>query len=157
MLNILLLVGLAGAAIVDVREMRIPNSVTALLGLAWLPLAIVSGQPVGMRTAIAALIVLILLLLRCIAHIRDHGRVALGGGDIKLLAVIALYLGGQVFLVLFVASLLALAWIVLSAIARRSIGELAVAIPFAPFLFVGTCLTLLFLEPAWSRLWAAVL
>lgn len=82
----------------------------------------------------AALLVLVLLWER------RAGREVMGGGDIKLLFVLALYLGwAQLLAALMAACLLGLAW---AALVRRK-KEL----PFGPFLAAGALLTVCFAGP----------
>ena len=70
------------------------------------------------------------------------GREAMGGGDIKLLFVLALYLSwGQLLLTLLGGCLLGILWAVL---ARQKQGA---ALPFGPFLAAGALLAVCFGGP----------
>lgn len=78
----------------------------------------------------AALLVLVLAMERLL------GREAMGGGDIKLLFVLALYLGwAELFLTLLAGCLLGLLWAALTG------GSGKTAMPFGPFLALGAMLT----------------
>ena len=80
------------------------------------------------------------LLALVLALEKLWGREAMGGGDIKLLFVLALYLGwGQLLLALLAGCLLGLVWTV----AARRQG----AIPLGPFLAAGALLTVCFGGP----------
>lgn len=73
---------------------------------------------------------------------RKTGRVVMGGGDIKLLAAIGLYVGLQkTILTLLLASLVGL----LAGIGLRKFGKVSKGqgIPFAPFLAVGALIAYL--------------
>ncbi len=64
------------------------------------------------------------------------GHGARGGGDVKLLAVLALYLGwAELFLTLLAGCLLGLLWAALTG------GKTGTAMPFGPFLAAGAVLT----------------
>lgn len=64
------------------------------------------------------------------------GREAMGGGDIKLLFVLALYLSwAELFLTLLAGCLLGLLWAALTG------GKRGTAMPFGPFLALGAMLT----------------
>ena len=66
---------------------------------------------------------------------RIMGREAMGGGDIKLLFALALYLSwAELFLTLLAGCLLGLLW---AGLTRRSKGA---AMPFGPFLAAGAVL-----------------
>ena len=78
----------------------------------------------------AALLALVLLLEKLL------GREAMGGGDIKLLFVLALYLTwAELFLTLLAACLLGLLWAALTG------GRRGTAMPFGPFLAAAALLT----------------
>lgn len=79
----------------------------------------------------AALLVLVLAMEKLL------GREAMGGGDIKLLFVLALYLTwAELFLTLLAGCLLGLLWAALTG------GKKGTAMPFGPFLAAGAVLTI---------------
>lgn len=88
----------------------------------------------------AALLALVLGLERLL------GREAMGGGDVKLLFVLALYLRwAELFLTLLAGCLLGLLWAALTG------GKRGTAMPFGPFLAAGAMLTVCYGGPvlAW--------
>ena len=167
---------LAGrAAWVDLRQRRIPNAVVlglAALWLAWrgalgaaagaaaLPAeglvgaaaafgaAFAQAAPFGLPTAFEGLLA---FALACEALTK---REALGGGDVKLMAALALFLGpGRSAVCLLVACVAALVGAAGAALCRRSAageptpGGVAPApagtFPFAPALAIGAAVALL--------------
>jgi leader peptidase (prepilin peptidase)/N-methyltransferase len=73
------------------------------------------------------------------------GREGLGGGDIKLIAMIGSFLGPQgVFLTILSASILGVAVGGLTILLAKK--NLRMQIPFGPFLSIGALLTLFFAE-----------
>ena len=73
---------------------------------------------------------------------RIMGREAMGGGDVKLLFALALYLSwAELFLTLLAGCLLGLLW---AGLTRRGKGA---AMPFGPFLAAGAAATLCFGGP----------
>lgn len=92
------------------------------------------------RMALGAFGVSVPLLLLSLAMDRLLGRESLGGGDIKLMFVLGLYMGLlETVLLLFAGCVLALAW-ALGPGKKRAGAE----IPFGPFLAAGWALTVLF-------------
>nr|WP_325242745.1 prepilin peptidase [uncultured Oscillibacter sp.] len=84
----------------------------------------------------AALLALVLAMEKLL------GREAMGGGDVKLLAVLALYLGwAELFLTLLAGCLLGLLWAALTG------GKTGTAMPFGPFLAAGAVLTVCYGGP----------
>lgn len=89
----------------------------------------------------ACLVPLALLALVLLAE-RLVGREVMGGGDVKLLFALALYLSwAQLLLALLAGCLLGLAWAFLSG------GRRGAAVPFGPFLAAGAALTVYFGDP----------
>ena len=82
----------------------------------------------------------LLALVLAIEKLLD--REAMGGGDVKLLAVLALYLGwAELFLTLLAGCLLGLLWAALTG------GKTGTAMPFGPFLAAGAVLTVCYGGP----------
>lgn len=76
------------------------------------------------------------LLALVLAMEKLMGREAMGGGDIKLLFALALYLSwAELFLTLLAGCLLGLLWAALTG------GKAKTAMPFGPFLALGAMLT----------------
>jgi leader peptidase (prepilin peptidase)/N-methyltransferase len=83
---------------------------------------------------------------------RLTGRAGLGGGDIKLLAMIGAFLGpAGVFATIFVSSifgsLVGITW----ALATRNKNVMKFSIPFGPFLVVGALYYYLLGELLWFQ------
>jgi leader peptidase (prepilin peptidase)/N-methyltransferase len=131
------------AAVGDLRERSIPNKLLLfMLGL-WaltvLPqllmdtegaLSYLLGAALGLAAG-GGLFLLVYVI----------SRKGLGGGDVKFIAVVGLYLGFDgVFSVMLVGALLsglfALVMLALKRLGRKD------AIPFAPFLYIGILLTI---------------
>lgn len=84
----------------------------------------------------AALLALVLVMETLL------GREAMGGGDIKLLFVLALYLGwAELFLTLLAGCVLGLLWAALTG------GKKGTAMPFGPFLAAGAVLAVCYGGP----------
>ena len=134
--------GAAGLALVDGRTHEIPNGIllfAAAVRLAFLPLMDVpvleqlAGMAVGALSVSAPLLVLSLVMDKAL------GRESLGGGDLKLLFVLGLYMRWpEMLLLLLLGCLLALVWALLPGRDRRR------EIAFGPFLAAAWALTVLF-------------
>jgi leader peptidase (prepilin peptidase)/N-methyltransferase len=123
---------LAAAAIVDVRDHRIPNRIV-------LPAAAVCAVlagPVTLRHSLVALALVGVLLL--LALVRPA---ALGMGDIKTALLIALALGATAAPALVIGLGLAAAGSA-ALMLRHGRSALTMAMPLAPFLTVGATLAL---------------
>jgi len=134
-------------SLADVFRRIIPDSILLLLvsnRLFWLP---VLGQGVRelLEAAKAAAVPAVLLAL-VLALEKLTGREVMGGGDIKLLFALALYLTwAELLLALLAGCLLGLLWAALAG--REKTG----AVPFGPFLSAGALLAVCFGGPplAW--------
>lgn len=92
--------------------------------------------------AVKALAVPAALLALVLAMEKLLGREAMGGGDIKLLFVLALYLAwAELFLTLLAGCVLGLGWAALTG------GKRETAVPFGPFLAAGAVLTVCYGGP----------
>ena len=136
---------LIAAAEIDRRHGVIPNrlaGVGALLGLA---LGLWAGIGLAANSLLASLATGGLLLLIREGSRLATGRVGLGMGDVKLAAVMGLYLGWDslwVFcLAVLVGGLLGLAGLLMGRLTRTS------HLPFAPFLAVAAALHWFVLPP----------
>lgn len=126
---------LAAAALVDVRERRIPNRIVLPAAAACALLAAIAGQ--GALRAVAAPLLLTTGLL-ALALMRPG---AFGMGDVKASLLITLALGHTAT----VAIMLGLALAALTGIAlitRHGSAALRRALPLAPFLTIGALLAL---------------
>jgi leader peptidase (prepilin peptidase)/N-methyltransferase len=123
---------LAAAAVIDLREHRIPNRIV-------LPAAAVCAVLAGpgtLRHGLAALALVAVLLLLALVQ-----PAALGMGDIKAALLIALALGTAAVSALVIGLGLAAA-VGAALMLRRGRSALATALPLAPFLTVGATLAL---------------
>ena len=135
----------------DLEDMLIPDGCHVIAALAWLaalPLGLFAGwRDVGL-SLLAALVYGGGLLLISLVMDRVLKRDSLGGGDIKLFAVVALYLGfvGTLF-ALMLACLLGLAF---HALSRRGDSR---EFPFGPSIAVAAAAVLLYGAPLieWYR------
>jgi prepilin peptidase CpaA len=79
------------AAFTDVRERRIPNRLTGALAALYPVYVLVSPTPVAWPAALALAVVVFVIGLGLFA------RELIGGGDVKLLAVLSLWAGPEQF------------------------------------------------------------
>ena len=132
---------LFAASVTDIRERKIPNWLVASIVGLWLVwrtalIALGAVEPVSLAGSFGGAIVFAagLLIVTAIAE-RLTGKFMMGGGDIKLLAAVALFLGFNGILVaLFVACLISFAY---------AAAHLKRGIPFAPCIMGGTLLAML--------------
>lgn len=109
---------------------RLPNSyLLIMLGLGAVHL-IVDGNVVE-KLLCFALFFIPFSILRVIFHME------IGGGDIKLMAFMALYMGIPVLYAIFIACLLSVIVVVYKIAMRRGKGKL---IPFGPYMAIGVYL-----------------
>jgi prepilin signal peptidase PulO-like enzyme (type II secretory pathway) len=129
---------LFGAAVVtDLRRYVIPNRLVTAAALSGVALRLGQGNPL-LAWAVPALVALIALLAVRMFSVRLFQRPGLGMGDVKLGAVMGLYLGWPVFWALYLAFVLggAIGGIgLLTGHLRRE-----TRLPFAPFLAAGALL-----------------
>lgn len=132
-------------AVKDIRERRVPNEVILALVVVWAAwravLAICDPSTLAAtgELALFALVVFAGLLVLGVVYERLRGRPAMGGGDVKLISAMALYLGAYPLAVCVVAACaVALVFALVPALAakarppRQSRG-----IPFATCLCCG--------------------
>ncbi|MCH8571665.1 A24 family peptidase [Nesterenkonia sp. AY15] len=129
----------------DLREHRLPNRIIypwagLVMGLL-LPTALLLGDPLAALRALAAALTWggLFLLVRLIAP------PALGMGDVKLAVVLGLYtgfLGWDTVLTAVVVSFL-LGGLVSAALLLSGRGTAKTAVPFGPFLLLGTTIALM--------------
>jgi leader peptidase (prepilin peptidase) / N-methyltransferase len=121
------------AALVDLREHRIPNRIVLPAGAVC---ALLAG-PASLRESVPALALVGGLLLLAFLH-----PVALGMGDVKEALLITVALGTFATPALLVGlALAAIAGLVLTL--RRGRAALGAALPLAPFLAAGAAIALL--------------
>jgi len=146
---------LIAISFIDLEFTIIPNKIVYL------------GLPVGLLLAISAAILqrnANLILSRVLGAVIGAGitiliaivgsavfrKEAMGGGDVKLMAMIGIYLGWwpHIPITLIAASLLGSIVGVSLILVRRK--EMESAIPFGPFLAIGALLSLLYGEKLWA-------
>jgi len=139
---------LLALSLTDWSKRLIPDRLLLPLAANRLVWFFVLGQGVRvLLEAVKAAAIPAALLALVLALEKLRGREVMGGGDIKLLFVLALYLTwAELLLALLAACALGLLWAVL---ARRGKDREA-ALPFGPFLAAGTLLTVYFGGPVLS-------
>ena len=122
---------------IDLDFLIIPNRIVLIGLLLGIPLTLAQSLPVFISGLLGLMVGGGLLLLTAVVS-----RGGMGGGDIKLAAVIGLYVGWpQILLVLFLSFLLgSIVGLILVARGRKKMKE---AVPFGPFLAVASYLVLL--------------
>ena len=133
---------LLAAALVDASTHEIPHGPLLFAAAARVLFLFLLKQPLlpTLRDmALGALAVPGALLLLALAMDKVLGRESLGGGDIKLLAVMGLGMGwAEMLLLLLCACVLGIAW------ALRPGGDRAAPLAFGPFLTAAWALTAVF-------------
>lgn len=129
---LLLTVTLSVATLTDLRARRIPNRLTAAAGALGLALAAADGTAELVNAVAAALTVASPLL--AVSLIRPQG---IGMGDVKLVAVLGVYLGWAAWPTLLIALALAGLTGVLLALGTRTRPS-QTTLPLAPFIAAGS-------------------
>jgi len=129
---LLLTATLAAATVTDFRARRIPNRLTAAAAALGLGLAATSGSAALINALAAASAVAAPLLV--VSLIRPEG---IGMGDVKLVAVLGLYLGWAAWPALLIALVLAGLTGILLALGSRTPPS-QTALPLAPFIAAGS-------------------
>jgi leader peptidase (prepilin peptidase)/N-methyltransferase len=114
---------LAIVAVVDRRDGRIPDAANAAIAALGAVRAGLAGpEALGFRALDAAILVLLLLLLRHV-YAKRRGRHGLGLGDVKFLGAATLWIGLPGMLAMILAAcLLALAEVGTERLRRRPVG-----------------------------------
>lgn len=143
-------------ALVDWTSRTLPDRLLLAAGVNRLVFLVLLRQPLGetlISMAVGAFSVSLPLLL--LSLLMDHllQKETMGGGDIKLLFVLGLYLNGlEMLLLLFVGCVLALTWALGPGRKNASGGE----IPFGPFLSMAWLVVTLF-GPPWIQWYQGLL
>ena len=136
-LGLVFVTALAAITLTDLELRLIPNKILAVAAVAGISIAAV-GDPSSLpERAIAAIAAGGALFLAALAYPRGMGL-----GDVKLAAVMGLFLGRNVAPAILVA-LLAGSLVGLAMIAREGVEARKRAIPFGPFLALGAVVGLL--------------
>lgn len=141
----LLVIGLLWPiAVSDYREFRIPNNLI-LLGLVFravllLPEGIIYGKAMLQTLAGDAIAAVAMIVLCLVCMLLSQG--SMGMGDLKLLAVMGLFLGVEGILYALFFSMFA-AFVIAVVLLLTKKKERKDAIPFAPFILAGTIASLI--------------
>lgn len=127
-------------SVTDVRRRVIPNRALLVSVAVWLGIAVLTGGEGAASALIAAVVVASPLLVA--ALVRPDG---MGMGDVKLVAVIALYLGWGAWPALLIGlGLAGFTGVLIALGSRRPPSE--TSLPLAPFLAVGVAISLIPLQ-----------
>lgn len=138
------LAGMSSAAIIDLKEKRIPNYIILVMALLQVLLTVAklviyteNWREILISSVLNPVIVFIVLLL--LARLSKDG---IGMGDVKLLTVMAFICGAYHVLNTMVFALLScvLVAMILIFIKKKKTKD---KIAFAPFIYIGFCVTLL--------------
>lgn len=139
-------------ALIDLDHLIVPNGVILFGFGAGIVLLLVDGLPVGWKDALlGAAVVSGFLYLSGLLGIALFRKQSMGFGDVKLGAMIGLYVGWQwavvlLFQAFFIAALIGSAGLVTN---RIQFGQ---RIPFGPFLSLGTVSTLFLGDFIWESI-----
>ena len=138
--GIVLMSVLGLVSVTDVRDRAIPNRVLLAAVALWLALSVLTGGEEAVAQLVAAIVIAAPLLIASL--VRPDG---MGMGDVKLVAVIGLYLGWGAWVALLAGLFLAgLTGVLISLGNRRPPGE--TTLPLAPFLAAGVIISLIPLQ-----------
>ncbi len=144
--NLILLWGMAVLAVIDKKKQLIPNQVLMLLFQLWVTvtglyiLFHVSEGVALLFRSLAGAIVSGIIFFAC--YLISRGQ--MGAGDVKLSVVLGLYLTGERIIgAILYGTLLCLLYSLIQ-LARKKL-TLKSGVPMAPFLYLGTLITLLIL------------
>lgn len=144
--TVVMIAGMSVLAVTDIKKRLIPNKALAVWLMAWI--LIVGIQMIfNIETGVAMLFVSLagavmggIIFLLC--YILSKGQ--MGAGDVKLVFVLGLYMTGQRIMgAILYGALLCCAYSVIQMLRKRiSIKD---AVPMAPFIYMGMCITLFIL------------
>lgn len=131
-LSFLILMSLLFAvSLVDLAIQEIPDRFLIVGALAFFPLAYLSGGlPLILRGLLGAIALFVPMLLLVLLYDKLSGKESMGGGDLKLMALLGLYFGWKLGLLLIIVS--CFFGIVFAYLPSR--GKRRAVIPFAPAL-----------------------
>ena len=135
--NLVLFFGLVVCSFIDIDLKIIPDKVLLFLLIYGVIMISLRSKEAFISGVIGFIVGGILLLI--LSMIYENG---LGGGDVKLVSVMGIYLGWKhILMTLWIASILAIiVFIILNRIKRKSFKEI---IPFGPFLSIGAFMDML--------------
>jgi prepilin peptidase CpaA len=132
---IVVAVGSAAAAAIDLRTRRVPNALTLAIASTGIILAAAGAGRVALAAAIVGGVLGVLLMLP------GHIFGATGGGDVKLLGAFGTLLGPADTVNAFLAMAIAGGLMALAiAVHRRRAGQTDNRFAYAPAIAVGACI-----------------
>jgi leader peptidase (prepilin peptidase)/N-methyltransferase len=134
----LLLATVLVMAVVDCREMILPNGLNALLAAGGIGQALFVGRPLLTDAVLGAMFGFAFLLAIAALFRRVRGIDGLGFGDQKFSAAAGLWIGWEAIApMLLIASCSALAFLIIRSASGWKFDR-AARVPFGPFLGLGT-------------------
>lgn len=125
-------------AVIDAREMVLPNCLNLLLAAGGVGQALLVGNPRPADAVLGALLAFFTLSAVALLFRRVRGIDGLGLGDQKFSAAAGLWIGwGAIAPMLLVASCSALIFVALRSTNGRTVSRVS-RLPFGPFLGIGT-------------------
>lgn len=144
--TIVMIIGMSVLSVTDIKKCIIPNKVLAVWLMIWI--LIVGIQMIfNIETGVAILFISLagaviggIIFLLC--YILSKGQ--MGAGDVKLVFVLGLYMTGQRIMgAVLYGALLCCAYSIIQMLRKKiSIRD---AVPMAPFIYMGMCITLFIL------------
>lgn len=147
----ILCTGLMALVIIDIRSLRLPRRITYWTAALGIPLMAMEAVRIDQPERISAAVVGGALALLGMGVLYLVSRGSLGDGDVRLSPLLGMYLGwtntflliSGFFLAFVLGAMVGVMLMVAGRAGRRS------ALPFGPFLAIGTVIALLF-EPHWG-------
>lgn len=129
----------AALAIIDIRTHRLPNRLVAVGGITGLVLLVAAALTSSRMDALIRALLAALVLFAAYLMLRMLSAGGVGAGDVKLAAVIGLYLGwlgwGSVLVATLAGFVLGGVFAAAMMLARRA--DRRTAIPFGPWMLAG--------------------
>ena len=140
---VILLSLLFAASLVDLEIQELPDGFLLAGALAWFPLAYIQGGFTQIfQGLLGAALLFVPMLLVVLLFDRLSGKESMGGGDLKLIALLGLYFGWKLGWLLIIVS--CIFGLILAALLGRIKSR--TAIPFGPALSAAAWFTALFGE-----------
>lgn len=146
---VLLLILFGIVCITDFKFQIIPNNLLVVFAILGISHAIFSHQPSFINSILGGIFGFCLFVGIEWIGLKVFRKPAMGGGDIKLAAVLGLFVGWQgLIITLFIGAVLGLLFV--SAMKVVSRGKKMRTIPFGPFLVLASIITYLVGDTAWD-------
>jgi len=127
----------------DWQHLIIPNEVLAIAGIVWLTAQLLRGTSGLISGIVSALVAIAVIVLVTILGNFLFKKQTMGAGDIKLAGILGLYLGWEIFLIVFwIATLLGALWGIFSILILRKPKE--AKIPFGSFLAFASIIAIFY-------------